>query len=162
MATPPPTTRVSLPAAAIATALLGGLLLTATLVGHRALDGARRDVHALQAAAGIADSAARSAAKTHAAGANDEDQRAALAPLYGRHRPSLNTVFTASEGGVDDFGIARGARLVHVGDALTADQTKQVLEQGQAVLAAAAEVVERGGMVPFSRLQSVLADGRTV
>ena len=141
---------------------LSALLLGAVLVGSllAATDGLRRtrnETARLQDALSISDAAAR-AAGLHAGDA--AARTAALGELERRHAPTLQRLFAVGGGGVDDFGISRGAALVwgaeHADPALKA----ALLEHAKDVQVAGETALKNDKPLDTSRLFHALPDGR--
>jgi ABC-type sugar transport system permease subunit len=138
----------------LAALLMAALVLVVAVAAFAWLDRTRADVHALQAGIGLAGSTARQVASG--------DPTRALTEVATRHRGAVASTFSLQDGGVDDFGIARGTTLNGAGADLDLETRKLLSEHGQGLMSAANEVLAKGGAVPAERLRLLLADHRLV
>jgi ABC-type sugar transport system permease subunit len=100
---------------------------------------------------GVADAAAQACAVGDAA-----SKIAALDTLAAVHSPAVSAVFCTASGGVDDFGIARSARLLHSSSRL---DSMALLEVTRATETAGEAALTRQSTVPPERVTGTLPDG---
>lgn len=127
--------------------------------GYAALESTRQVGHRAQRAVAIADALG-------AAAGLDLTRKGTLAPdakrLATTHKPLIAGLFVTEQGGVDEFGIARGAALKLGGQALDDATKKAVLNHEKGLIATAERAIKRGERLDWSRLISGLDDGRAI
>ncbi|GEM_PF-846917 len=119
--------------------------------GYTAVDDARTAVDRAGRGAAIADSLARTVA-----GGGDVEQ--ALAAVESKHGALVAAAFASVSGGVDEFGIARGAELLTTKGRIDDTMRGQLGEHTRSLETAASDALKRGGRIAFSRLAVDLGD----
>ena len=146
-------------AQALAALVLGLLLVAANDAGHDALQAARAEAALRVDAVAVADSLAQGAGREAKAPGT---LQSTFDDLTRRHGHRLGPLFAVREGGVDEFGISRGAEVAVGGDALDAASRDAVLDHAGALSAVAARAAADGAQIPWQRLLRPLAAGGTV
>lgn len=127
--------------------------------GFATLQASRQAGHRARAAVAVADTLA-------AAAGLEAKQPGTLQPevdrLAAAHKPLVARVFVTAQGGVDEFGIARGGALKIGGAGLDTAATKALTDHDKGLVAAAERAVKLGQQLPWSRLSTRLPDGRAV
>ena len=152
------TQRSPLLAHAIATLLLGALLVACVVAGHAALSAGQVHAARMQTALALADSAATAAGK-YAQDLKTRDQT--LVDLQLAHPAELALVFVAGVGGTDEFGISRGAELTF-GKAQAGPLAGALIDRGKEALTVGEAALRGHQPLELTRLVSALADGRRV
>ncbi|MEY3015490.1 MAG: hypothetical protein RIT45_4225 [Pseudomonadota bacterium] len=131
-----------------AAAALAALLLLAASAGYDALEGARAQAAQLTDAARIADALAQAAG-------GEADRPGTLAKvaadLQQRHGHRVLGLYVSREGGVDEFGIARGAAL-ELADDWPEDARKAALDHGAALAEVANRALAAGEKLDWTRM----------
>lgn len=147
----------SLATRVVAAATWAALIVLLTDLGFSALASARLDAQRQASAVAMADDLARVAA------AGDRERTSkALGETAQRHGAAVSHAFATVEGGVDEFGIARGSELVFAGGNETGTLKAQVLQHTRQVGAAAVAASQRHELIRFTRLTATLTDGSVV
>ncbi len=143
----------------VAGLLLGALLVVATDAGHDALQAARAEAALRVDAVAVADSLAQAAGRDAVApGALQQS----FDDLTRRHGHRLGPLFAVREGGVDEFGISRGAEIAVGIDALDAAQRDAVLDHAGALSSVAARASADKTPIAWQRLLRPLSAGGTL
>ena len=148
----------SIAAAGLATAVAMAAILIAGTTCYDMLEAALRAGHRTQQATALADSLGQAAGGSLAGRTN---LAAAAAKLEQRHAPLVAFAFVTGSGGVDEFGIARGASFTW-GEPKDEAVRITLVNHAKGLNAVAEATAGRGETVPFSRLTAQLADGRLI
>ncbi len=145
-------------AAGLATAIaIAAILFTATTC-YDLIEAALRAGHRTQQATALADHLGQAAG---GAAAGRTDLAKAAAELERRHAPLVAFAFATGSGGVDEFGIARGAGFTW-GEPKDEAVRIALLNHAKGLNSVAESSAGRGETVPFDRLRTELPDGRLV
>ncbi len=127
--------------------------------GYAALESTRQVGHRTQRAVGIADALAAVAGLEHT-------RAGVLAPeakrLLQAHGPLISHVFVTEQGGVDEFGIARGAALKVGAEGMQAALKQAIINHEKGLISAANRATQRHQPLGWSRLIAGLDDGRAI
>ena len=144
--------------ASLAAALAMAVILLAGTTCYDVLESALRAGHRAQQATALADHLAQAAG---GAVAGSTDLKAAAKKVEQRHAPLVDFAFVTESGGMDEFGISRGAGFAwgQVADKKTRDA---LFNHAKSLTSVAQSRASRGESVPFDRLHHQLPDGRLV
>lgn len=139
----------------LAAAILGGVMLLAAAAGYDALEEARASAARLSRAATIADALAQAAGE---ALQRPEALEATAKTLRTRHGHTGMQLYVSREGGVDEFGIARGAELA-LAEGWDEVARKAALDHSAALIAAAEQAARNKARLEWQRLVQPRPDG---
>ena len=147
---------------AIAFGLAAGLAMAALLLAgttcYDLLEATLRAGYRTQQATALADHLGQAAG---GASVGRTDLKAAARKVEERHAPLVAAVFVTQSGGMDEFGIARGAGFAW-GEPEDEALKAALLNHAKSVTSVAQSTAGRGESMPFDRLTGQLPDGRQV
>ncbi|MCO4761453.1 MAG: sugar ABC transporter permease [Myxococcales bacterium] len=127
--------------------------------GYASLQSTREVGHRAQRAVAIADAVASSAGRDLVKpGALDTEAKRLLA----LHKPLIAGIFVTEQGGVDEFGIARGARIKWGEHGLSAATKQAIVNQEKGLIAAAEQAMRAKKRLSWSRLITGIDQGQAL
>lgn len=139
----------------LAAALTAAVVALALVAGNGALLGDRAAHARRVGAAALADGVAQAATESDP---SKRDQR--LKELEHQRKPAVERVFVLTEGGADEFGIARGTAFTY-GEP-PKEQAQQVQDHAKTVTAEGARVLKSGEQLQADRMFKLLDGGQLV
>lgn len=136
---------------ALTAVAFAAVLVTVADWGYAALLRSLAHAETVTSTVAVADNMARSVASSEAPDVVIKE----VAAL-----PSVIAAFVAQEGGVDDFGIARGAVLLGDSGPIKGARAARLLDHARSVSSAATEAAQRNASLAVERLQQELPGGQ--